>query len=249
MSKWAIIFNFSIVCPNLEVTLNSINDSNRAYSIQIKNHWVLAASFSFYTFMVITNSTHFVISCPQKQAQLFLTLYHANAWPYFDNSMVIFRRLVFRKWVYTIWKSLWIKALWLWLKKTVNLTNFLVKHWLLILKWETWLLRLQANFWISAFVCGGCAGSFARNPRMIFEEFPYMKCTVFDLPHVVANLPENNNLNFVGGDMFPSSRHLSIWGILCLLTQRILFILIDVDYFLCLCIKDIMLCSSFSNVW
>ncbi|KAM3361998.1 hypothetical protein P3S68_016852 [Capsicum galapagoense] len=34
-----------------------------------------------------------------------------------------------------------------------------------------------------------------------------MKCTVLDLPHVVANMPQTENLNFVGGDMFQSIPH------------------------------------------
>ncbi|KAM3326520.1 hypothetical protein P3S67_001646 [Capsicum chacoense] len=31
-----------------------------------------------------------------------------------------------------------------------------------------------------------------------------MKCTVLDLQHVVANMPQTENLSFVGGDMFQS---------------------------------------------
>ena len=46
---------------------------------------------------------------------------------------------------------------------------------------------------------GGGIGTVAR---IISEAFPHMKCTVFDLPHVVANLPDSKNLKFVGGDMF-----------------------------------------------
>ncbi|XP_050275341.1 trans-resveratrol di-O-methyltransferase-like isoform X4 [Quercus robur] len=46
---------------------------------------------------------------------------------------------------------------------------------------------------------GGGTGTVAR---IISEAFPHMKCTVFDLPHVVANLPDSKNLKFVGGDMF-----------------------------------------------
>ncbi|KAK8349634.1 hypothetical protein V6Z12_A06G155900 [Gossypium hirsutum] len=38
--------------------------------------------------------------------------------------------------------------------------------------------------------------------RVISEAYPQLKCTVFDLPHVVANLPTTGNLNFVGGDLF-----------------------------------------------
>ncbi|GLT70466.1 hypothetical protein SLA2020_425450 [Shorea laevis] len=48
---------------------------------------------------------------------------------------------------------------------------------------------------------GGGTGTVAR---IISEAFPHIKCTVFDLPHVVANLPETTNLKFVGGDMFHS---------------------------------------------
>ncbi|KAK9267078.1 hypothetical protein L1049_009496 [Liquidambar formosana] len=40
--------------------------------------------------------------------------------------------------------------------------------------------------------------------RIISEAFPHLKCTVFDLPHVVTNLPDSGNLNYVGGDMFQS---------------------------------------------
>ena len=46
---------------------------------------------------------------------------------------------------------------------------------------------------------GGGTGTVAR---IISEAFPHTKYTVFDLPHVVANLPDNENLNYVGGDMF-----------------------------------------------
>jgi trans-resveratrol di-O-methyltransferase len=48
---------------------------------------------------------------------------------------------------------------------------------------------------------GGGTGTVAR---IISEAFPHIKCTVFDLPHVVANLPETTNLKYVGGDMFRS---------------------------------------------
>ena len=39
--------------------------------------------------------------------------------------------------------------------------------------------------------------------RIISKAFPPMKCTVLDLPHVVANLPNGENLMLVG-DMFQS---------------------------------------------
>ncbi|KAH9650015.1 O-methyltransferase ZRP4 [Citrus sinensis] len=46
---------------------------------------------------------------------------------------------------------------------------------------------------------GGGNGSFSR---IISEAFPGIKCTVLDLPHVVANLPETDNLKYIAGDMF-----------------------------------------------
>lgn len=48
---------------------------------------------------------------------------------------------------------------------------------------------------------GGGTGIVAR---VISEAYPQLKCTVFDLPHVVANLPAtaSGNLSFVGGDLF-----------------------------------------------
>ena len=44
--------------------------------------------------------------------------------------------------------------------------------------------------------------------KAIAKAFPHLKCTVFDLPHVVSDLKGGGNLEFVGGDMFeaiPSS--------------------------------------------
>ena len=48
---------------------------------------------------------------------------------------------------------------------------------------------------------GGGTGAAAK---IICETFPSLKCTVLDLPHVVANLGDSSNLTFVGGDMFES---------------------------------------------
>jgi trans-resveratrol di-O-methyltransferase len=48
---------------------------------------------------------------------------------------------------------------------------------------------------------GGGTGTVAR---IISEAFPHMICTVFDLPHVIANLPDTTNLKYVVGDMFQS---------------------------------------------
>lgn len=46
---------------------------------------------------------------------------------------------------------------------------------------------------------GGGTGKVAK---AIADAFPNMKCTVFDLPHVVAGLQDTENLNYLGGDMF-----------------------------------------------
>lgn len=46
---------------------------------------------------------------------------------------------------------------------------------------------------------GGGTGAMSE---AIAKAFPDMKCTVFDLPHVVDNLQGTKNLEFQGGDMF-----------------------------------------------
>jgi acetylserotonin O-methyltransferase, plant len=49
---------------------------------------------------------------------------------------------------------------------------------------------------------GGGHGSFAK---AVAEAFPNIKCTVMDLPHVVAEAPAvGDNVQFVGGNMFES---------------------------------------------
>ncbi|CDP19712.1 unnamed protein product [Coffea canephora] len=48
---------------------------------------------------------------------------------------------------------------------------------------------------------GGGTGKVAR---AIAQNFPNIKCTVYDLPHVVANQGGAENLEFVAGDMFQS---------------------------------------------
>nr|AAR02419.1 flavonoid 4'-O-methyltransferase [Catharanthus roseus]AAR02420.1 flavonoid 4'-O-methyltransferase [Catharanthus roseus]UTD45116.1 CrOMT [Catharanthus roseus] len=59
---------------------------------------------------------------------------------------------------------------------------------------------------------GGSTGTIAK---ALAKSFPNLKCTVFDLPHVVANLESTKNLEFVGGDMFeklpPSNAILLKW--------------------------------------
>ncbi|KAK6932629.1 O-methyltransferase domain [Dillenia turbinata] len=46
---------------------------------------------------------------------------------------------------------------------------------------------------------GGSAGIIAG---AVSASFPHLLCTVFDLPHVIANVPENKDLDYVGGDIF-----------------------------------------------
>ncbi|KAI5338510.1 hypothetical protein L3X38_017781 [Prunus dulcis] len=46
---------------------------------------------------------------------------------------------------------------------------------------------------------GGGTGTLAKS---IADAFPHMKCTVLDLPQVVADLKGSKNLEFVAGDMF-----------------------------------------------
>ncbi|KAK9150284.1 hypothetical protein Syun_008593 [Stephania yunnanensis] len=53
--------------------------------------------------------------------------------------------------------------------------------------------------------------------RAIAEAFPHIKCSVLDLPSVVASCKGTENLEFVGGDMFqaiPSADALLLKGIL-----------------------------------
>ncbi|KAJ3683624.1 hypothetical protein LUZ60_013851 [Juncus effusus] len=38
--------------------------------------------------------------------------------------------------------------------------------------------------------------------KLIADNFPNIKCTVLDLPHVVGNLPNDDTVKFVSGDMF-----------------------------------------------
>ncbi|XP_022874104.1 trans-resveratrol di-O-methyltransferase-like [Olea europaea var. sylvestris] len=48
---------------------------------------------------------------------------------------------------------------------------------------------------------GGGTGTLSKN---IADAFPNLKCTVLDLPHVVAGLEGTKNLSYLGGDMFES---------------------------------------------
>ncbi|XAR72584.1 hypothetical protein NMG60_11019276 [Bertholletia excelsa] len=59
---------------------------------------------------------------------------------------------------------------------------------------------------------GGGTGMMGKS---IANAYPHLKCTVLDLPHVVAGLEGSKNLNYVGGDMFetipPSDAILLKW--------------------------------------
>ncbi|EXC27579.1 8-hydroxyquercetin 8-O-methyltransferase [Morus notabilis] len=46
------------------------------------------------------------------------------------------------------------------------------------------------------------AGGTGTVGKAIADAFPHVECTVFDLPHVIADLQGSTNLKFVGGDMF-----------------------------------------------
>ncbi|KAK9175581.1 hypothetical protein WN944_027588 [Citrus x changshan-huyou] len=46
---------------------------------------------------------------------------------------------------------------------------------------------------------GGGNGRFSK---IISEAFPGIECTVLDLPHAVANMPQTENLKYVADDMF-----------------------------------------------
>ncbi|KAE8728774.1 Trans-resveratrol di-O-methyltransferase [Hibiscus syriacus] len=66
---------------------------------------------------------------------------------------------------------------------------------------EAYVLTPFSKILIKENINWGGTGTIAR---VISEAHPQLKCTVFDLPHVLANLPatETGNLNFVAGDMF-----------------------------------------------
>ncbi|KAL6641582.1 hypothetical protein ACP70R_019763 [Stipagrostis hirtigluma subsp. patula] len=65
-------------------------------------------------------------------------------------------------------------------------------------------------------VGGGAHGVVAA---AIAREFPHVKCTVLDLPHVVAGAPAGLNVQFVAGDMFeyipPADAVLIKWTLHC----------------------------------
>ncbi|XP_047320907.1 probable O-methyltransferase 3 [Impatiens glandulifera] len=51
------------------------------------------------------------------------------------------------------------------------------------------------------------AGGTGTLATIIVKNFPTIKCKVFDLPYVVADLQDNENIEFIGGDMFEEIPH------------------------------------------
>ncbi|KAL6838574.1 hypothetical protein ACP4OV_031630 [Aristida adscensionis] len=49
-------------------------------------------------------------------------------------------------------------------------------------------------------VAGGLGGA----AQAIAKAFPHVKCSVLDLPHVIANAPVSTNVEYIAGDMFES---------------------------------------------
>ncbi|KAJ1257090.1 hypothetical protein BS78_K222800 [Paspalum vaginatum] len=47
-----------------------------------------------------------------------------------------------------------------------------------------------------------CCGGDGKTARAILKAFPGIKCTVLDLPKVIANAPDSDGVNYVAGDMF-----------------------------------------------
>jgi trans-resveratrol di-O-methyltransferase len=45
-------------------------------------------------------------------------------------------------------------------------------------------------------------GGIGTTVKAIAREFPELRCTVFDLPHVISNVPKNELFDAVGGSMF-----------------------------------------------
>ncbi|KAK9180554.1 hypothetical protein WN943_029765 [Citrus x changshan-huyou] len=85
--------------------------------------------------------------------------------------------------------SSWFKGTELTLWETVHGIKF----------WEFMNQNPGINQRLNEAMARGGNGSFSR---IISEAFPGIKCTVLDLPHVVANLPEADNFKYIAGDMF-----------------------------------------------
>ena len=73
-----------------------------------------------------------------------------------------------------------------------------------------WSLRTTSPFFEGLDSLVDVGGGTRTMARIISEAFPHMKCIVLDLPHVVANLPDGENLKYVSGDMFQSITSLQL---------------------------------------
>nr|XP_025885166.1 myricetin O-methyltransferase-like isoform X2 [Solanum lycopersicum] len=83
---------------------------------------------------------------------------------------------------------------------------------------------------------GGDTGIIANT---ILAAFPHLKCTVLDLPHVVANMPDTHNLKYVGGDMFHSIPSADSILFKCYYLQHVLHNWSDED-----CVKILKRCRG-----
>lgn len=64
------------------------------------------------------------------------------------------------------------------------------------------ILRECGNIFLGIKSLIDVAGGHGGAARAIAKAFPQVKCTVLDLPHVVAETPTDGNVQFVSGDMF-----------------------------------------------
>ncbi|KAK1276410.1 Trans-resveratrol di-O-methyltransferase [Acorus gramineus] len=65
-----------------------------------------------------------------------------------------------------------------------------------------WLVEKQRQAFVGLKSLVDVGGGTGGLTLTIAEAFPWIKCTVFDLPHVVADAPEGTLVNFEGGNMF-----------------------------------------------
>ncbi|EEC84398.1 hypothetical protein OsI_30973 [Oryza sativa Indica Group] len=66
------------------------------------------------------------------------------------------------------------------------------------------ILRKSSNVFRGINSLVDVGGGYGAVAAAVVRAFPDIKCTVLDLPHIVAKAPSNNNIQFVGGDLFSS---------------------------------------------
>lgn len=64
------------------------------------------------------------------------------------------------------------------------------------------ILRKSSNVFRGINSLVDVGGGYGAVAAAVVRAFPDIKCTVLDLPHIVAKAPSNNNIQFVGGDLF-----------------------------------------------